>query len=82
MYWNRVWDWYARNIEKSIFITLIIMLLQIPHFVWSADLYLEMGLVSKVNPVLDFFLYGIDLVEVPLIVKTVVDFIILYKIKH
>ena len=32
--------------------------------VWNADLYLEMGMISHVHPVLDFFLYGVDLIEV------------------
>ena len=31
---------------------------------WNADLYLEAGMISRVNPVLDFFFYGIDLIEV------------------
>jgi hypothetical protein len=33
--------------------------------VWNADLWLETGLnIARVNPVLDFLLFGIDLVEI------------------
>ena len=33
--------------------------------VWNADLYLETGLnIARQNVVLDFLLYGIDLIEV------------------
>ena len=33
--------------------------------VWNADLYLETGLnIARQNVILDFFLYGIDLIEV------------------
>lgn len=32
--------------------------------VWNADLYLEMGMISHIHPILDFFLYGVDLIEV------------------
>lgn len=80
--WKRFWNWYSDNIEKSILVTLVIMVLQIPHFVWAGDAYLQLGIIAHVHPVLDFFLYGIDLVEVPLILKTITDFIVLYRKKH
>jgi len=32
--------------------------------IWNADLYLEAGMISHIHPVLDFFLYGVDLVEI------------------
>tara|TARA_Y100001960_G_C14261304_1_gene627630 strand:- start:380 stop:565 length:186 start_codon:yes stop_codon:yes gene_type:complete len=32
--------------------------------IWNADLYLETGMVSRVHPVLDFFMYGVDLIEI------------------
>lgn len=77
--WKRFWDWYARNIEKSLLITLIILLSQIPHFFWGGDVLLKSGYIANVNPVMDFILYGVDLFEIPLIIKTVVDFIVLKK---
>ena len=62
--WSKFWDWYERNLTKSLLVTAIIIYIQIPHMVWNADLYLEMGMISHVHPVLDFFLYGVDLIEV------------------
>ena len=32
--------------------------------VWNADIMLESGHVSRVNPVLDWLLYGVDLIEI------------------
>lgn len=80
--WKRFWDWYSRNIEKSLFITLLILLSQIPHFFWGGDVLLQSGYVANVNPVADFVLYGVDLFEIPLIVKTIVDFIVLRRKKR
>ena len=62
--WQQFWTWYDRHLTKSLFITAFIINIQIPHMVWNADLYLQMGMISHINPVLDFFLYGIDLIEV------------------
>ncbi len=72
-------NWYTRNIEKSILITLGILLLQIPHFLWGGDVILQSGMIAGANPVSDFVLYSIDLLEIPLIVKTAADFIILKR---
>jgi hypothetical protein len=62
--WIRFWSWYERHITESLFLTAFIIYLQIPHMIWNADLYLEAGMISHVHPILDFFLYGVDLVEV------------------
>ena len=32
--------------------------------IWNADLYLETGMISRVHPILDFFMYGVDLIEI------------------
>lgn len=37
--------------------------------VWNADLMLEAGYVSRVHPVLDWFLYGVDLIEIVSIIN-------------
>ena len=67
--WDRFWNWYDKHITKSLFLTAVIIYIQIPHMIWNADLYLEMGMISKINPVLDFFLYGVDLIEIiPMII--------------
>ncbi len=67
--WNRFWRWYEGKILGSIIVVAVIQYIQLPHMLWNADLYLEMGLISKVNPVLDFFLYGVDLIEIVSIIN-------------
>ena len=62
--WDRFWGWYDRHTTKSLIITAIIIYMQIPHMVWAGDVYLQLGVISHIHPVLDFFLYGIDLVEI------------------
>ena len=80
--WQRFWKWYERNIEKSLFVTLIILLTQIPHFFWGGDVLLQSGYIANANPITDFILYGVDLLEIPLIIKTTVDFIVLKRKKR
>ncbi len=54
-------------------------MVQIPHFFWGGDQLIQSGFVAGVNPITDFILYSIDLIEIPLIVKVFIDFIILKK---
>ena len=67
--WSEFWNWYDRQITKNLIITAIIVYLQIPHMVWAGDLYLQLGVISRVHPVFDFALYGIDLIEILLMLK-------------
>ena len=53
---------------RSIIIA-IIQFIQVPHMVWNADMMLEAGFVSRVHPVIDWFLYGVDLIEIVSIVN-------------
>ena len=62
--WERFWSWYNRHVTESLVLTAFIIYIQIPHMFWNADLYLQTGMISRVNPVLDFFFYGVDLIEV------------------
>lgn len=62
--WERFWKWYETKIIGSVLIIAIIQFIQIPHMVWNADLYLELGVISRVNVVIDFLLYGVDLIEI------------------
>ena len=32
--------------------------------IWNADLMLEVGIVSRIHPVIDWLLYGVDLIEI------------------
>ena len=62
--WNRFWSWYERHVTESLILTAFIIYIQIPHMIWNADLYLETGMISRVHPILDFFMYGVDLIEI------------------
>jgi len=42
---------------------------------WAADAYLQTNTISNINPVFDFILYGIDLIEIPTIINTTLLFI-------
>lgn len=79
--WTKFYSWYERNVENSILVTLIILLSQIPHFFWGGDVLIGSGYIANANPILDFILYGVDLFEIPLIVKTIADFIVLKRKK-
>ena len=62
--WNKFWSWYENKILGSVILIAIIQFIQIPHMVWNADIMLEAGIVSRVHPVIDWFLYGVDLIEI------------------
>jgi len=62
--WTRFWNWYENKILGSIILIAIIQFIQIPHMIWNADMMLEMGNISRIHPVIDWFLYGVDLIEI------------------
>ncbi len=62
--WNKFWNWYEDKILGSVILIAIIQFIQIPHMVWNADIMLEAGYVSRVHPILDWLLYGVDLIEI------------------
>jgi hypothetical protein len=67
--WARFWNWYEDKILGSVILIAIIQFIQIPHMVWNADMMLEAGMISRVHPVIDWFLYGVDLIEIVSIVN-------------
>jgi len=67
--WNKFWNWYENKILGSIVIIAIIQFIQIPHMVWNADLYLDIGVIARVHPVIDWLLYGVDLIEIVSIIN-------------
>ncbi len=67
--WSRFWNWYEDKILGSIIIIAIIQFIQIPHMIWNADLMLEAGHVSRIHPVIDWLLYGVDLIEIVSIIN-------------
>jgi|TARA_R110000824_G_scaffold174372_1_gene352482 hypothetical protein len=79
--WNRFWDWYSKQLKGSLIFLLVIHIIQIPHMVWNADMYFEMGNIARVNPVLDFLLYGVDLIELISLVQ-VISLIYAHGIRH
>ncbi len=62
--WNKFWKWYENKVLGSVLIIAVIQFIQIPHMVWNADLYLELGVISRLHPALDWLLYGVDLIEI------------------
>ena len=67
--WNKFWKWYDDKILGSVAIIAVIQFIQIPHMVWNADLYLQLGVVSRIHPALDWLLYGVDLIEIVSIIN-------------
>ena len=75
MFLGRFLNWWNTILTASLGFLVFTHLIQIPHFVWNADLLLEAGMISRVNPIFDFFLYGIDLIEIPAIIVVTMSFI-------
>ena len=74
-------NWYEKHVTKSLIITAIILYLQIPHTLSAAECFFggNIGLFGA-NPISDFFLYSIDLLElIPIIGVTLA---IISKIRH
>lgn len=67
--WNKFWSWYENKILGSVILIALIQFIQIPHMVWNADIMLEAGIVSRVHPIIDWLLYGVDLIEIISIVN-------------
>jgi len=73
-------DWWEKRLTASLGFLVFTHLAQIPHMMWNADMYMNLGNISRVNPVLDFFLYGVDLLEIPAIITVTISFIA--KLRH
>jgi hypothetical protein len=74
-------DWYERHITESLGITAFILYLQIPHTISAGECFFQgsVGLL-RIHPILDFLLYGIDLLEmIPLVAVTLA---IISKVRH
>ena len=67
--WTKFWNWYENKILGSIIIIAVIQFIQIPHMIWNADMMLEMGNISRIHPIIDWFLYGVDLIEIVSIIN-------------
>jgi hypothetical protein len=74
-------NWYERHITESLIITAIILYLQIPHTLSAAECFFDgdIGLFGA-NPISDFLLYSIDLLELIPIIG--ISIAIISKIRH
>lgn len=79
---NRFWSWYQTKLTHALGFVFITQVLQIPHFIWAGDAYLQTGVISYIHPALDFMLYGIDLIEIPSLINVTLLFIAHLKNKH
>ena len=79
--WNRFWNWYEKQLMGSLAFLLMVHIVQIPHMVWAADVYMELGMISRIHPILDFLLYGVDLVEL-LSLAQIIMLIYAHGIRH
>lgn len=72
--WNKFWKWYERRILESLVVSAVILYLQIPHTITAAECFFgdhNHTLLFGVNPITDFLLYGIDLLElIPIVAIT------------
>jgi hypothetical protein len=80
--WTKFWYWYENKILGSIILIAIIQFIQIPHMIWNADMMLEMGNISRIHPVIDWFLYGVDLIEIISIINVGMIMFSLLKKRH
>lgn len=76
-----IFERWETFITGSLAASMIILYLQIPHTITAADCFLGLGIgVIHYNPILDFLLYGIDLLEIIPIVGVTLAFI--HRIKN
>ena len=78
---SRFFDKADDKILLSLSFLMVTHWLQIPHFIWGGDAILKTGSVYNVNPVWDFVLYSIDLIEIPAIIAVTISFIARYRNK-
>ena len=79
--WNRFWNWYEKQLMGSLAFLLMVHVVQIPHMIWAADVYMDLGMISRIHPILDFLLYGVDLVEL-LSLTQIIMLIYAHGIRH
>ena len=65
---GRFLDWYESHIGKSLIISAVILYMQIQHSWWALECIFGKGILHGHGIVIDFFLYGIDTLEmIPII---------------
>lgn len=80
---TRFLNWYEKHMAKSLIISAVILYAQIPHTVTAAECFFgdhDHTLIYGKNIILDFLIYGIDLLElIPIIGVTLA---IVSKVRH
>ena len=71
---RRFLEWWETKLLISSGLVPLILILQIPHFLWGGDVLAGTGTVYTGNQLSDFILYGIDLIEIPLILLALLNF--------
>ena len=79
--WNRFWNWYEKQLMGSLAFLLMVHIVQIPHMIWAADVYMQLGIISRIHPIIDFLLYGVDLVDL-LSLAQIIMLIYAHGIRH
>ena len=76
-------NWYERHMAKSLIVSAVILYAQIPHTITAAECFFgdhDHTLIFGKNIILDFLIYGIDLLElIPIIGITLA---IISKLRH
>ena len=65
---GKFFDWYERHMVKSLIVSAVILYMQIPHSWWALECIFGEGILHGHGIIIDFFLYGIDTLEmIPII---------------
>ena len=76
-------NWYEKHMAKSLIISAVILYAQIPHTITAAECFFgdhDHTMIFGKNIILDFLIYGIDLLElIPIIGITLA---IVSKVRH
>ncbi len=77
---TKFFNWYERHLTGSLLVTAVILYLQIPHSWWALECIFGDGILHGHGIIVDFFLYGIDTLEMIPIVS--VTWAIIAKLRH
>ncbi len=81
-YLTSLLNWYATKTKYAIGLMFVIQIIQIPHMIWAGDAILQSGYVFQSNQIMDWVLYGIDLIEIPALLNATVLFANVLRNKH
>jgi hypothetical protein len=71
---------WEKFVAGSLLASAIVLYLQIPHTISAADCFFSLGLgIVHYHPILDFFLYSIDLLEIIPIIGVTSSLIVFIK---